>query len=55
MKLKIQLITQGLNKRIKVTMMSLVRKYFHQEEKVKQFQRAAPKAGAGLDILSICC
>ena len=35
---------------IKTTMMTMVRKCFHQEEEVNQFQRAAPKAGAGSDI-----
>jgi len=32
-------------------MMTVVRKYFYQEEEVNQFRRAIPKAGAGLDIL----
>ena len=54
MKREIQLIIQGPNKRIKITMMTVVRKYFYQEEEVNQFRRAIPKAGAGLDILWIC-
>ena len=45
-----QLIIQGPNKRIKITMMAMVMKYFYQEEEVNQFQRAAPKAGAGYDV-----
>ena len=49
MKQEIQLIIQGLNKRIKITVMAMVRKYFHPEE-VNQFQGAALKAGAGWDI-----
>ena len=39
-----KLIIQGLNKRIKITVMTMVRKYFPQEEEINQFQRAAPKA-----------
>ena len=39
-----KLIIQGLNKRIKITVMTMVRKYFPQEEEISQFQRAAPKA-----------
>ena len=54
MKWEIQLTIQGPNNRIKITMMAMVRKYFHQEEEVNQFQRAAPKAGVGSDILWIC-
>ena len=41
---------------MKITMMAMVamvRKYFHEEEKLNQFQRAAPKAGARLDILNL--
>ena len=34
--------------------MAMLRKYFHKED-VNQFQRAAPKAGAVLDIPLICC
>ena len=45
MKREIQLIIQGPNKRIKITMMTKVK------EEVNQFQRAAAKAGAGSDIL----
>ena len=30
-------------------MMAMVMKYFHQEEEVNQFQRAAPKAGTGYE------
>ena len=44
------MIIQGPNKRIKITVMAMARKYLHQEEEVNQFQRAVPKAGAGLDI-----
>ena len=29
--------------------MAMVTKYFHQEEEVNQFQRAAPKAGTGYE------
>ena len=46
---------QGPNKRITITMMAMVRKYFHQEEEVNQSQRAVPKAGAGYNISWICC
>ena len=54
MKWEVQLITQGQNKRIKITMMTVVSKYFHQVEEVSQFQRAVPKARGGSDILWIC-
>ena len=46
MKQEIQLIIQGPNKRIKMTM-SMVKKYFHKEEEVRWFHRAAPKTRAG--------
>ena len=32
-------------------MMTMVSRYFHQKEEVNQFQRAAPKTGAGSDVL----
>ena len=56
MKWEIWLIVQGPNKRIAITRMAMVRKYFHQEEEeVNQFQRAVTKAGAGLAIPWLCC
>lgn len=55
MKWEMQLIIQGPNKRIKITVMAMVMKYFHQEEEVNQFQTAAPKAGPGYDVSWICC
>ena len=51
MEWEIQLIIQGPNKRIKITMMTIVSKYFHQEEEFSQFQQAVPKAVAQSDIL----
>ena len=54
MKREIKLIIQGPNKRINITRMIIVSKYFHEEEFVSQFQRAAPKAGVGFDILWVC-
>ena len=40
---EIQLIIQDLNKSNSITMMTMVSKYFHEEEEINQFQRQFQK------------